>query len=268
MFDIVDVGDEVWHALSDPTRRAILDTLAQGPRTTADLAEQFPVTRSAVTKHLTALEQSSLVLVRRQGKYRYNHLNPVPLKTIADRWTTNLSSAWTDRLARLAEAAERRYEQLTQPKARRIHLELERTILAPPPVVFDALTQNASDWWVEPYFQGPALKIVLEARVGGMLYEDWGAGNGLHLCTVTRIERPLHVTLAGGMGMGGLVNGTIDIRIDPHPHGSSVQLSHIAVGELPEGVEHNYRDGWEQLIGTQLKAFVERDLEEDHVQQH
>src|SRR2546426_761327 len=65
----------VWKALADPTRRAILDALRKGPRTTGDLCGRFDVTRFAVMKHLAVLEDAGLVLARRQGRERWNHLN-------------------------------------------------------------------------------------------------------------------------------------------------------------------------------------------------
>ncbi|HEU4898462.1 MAG TPA: metalloregulator ArsR/SmtB family transcription factor, partial [Actinomycetota bacterium] len=71
----------VWRALADPTRRAILDLLADRARTTGELSEAFPeVSRFAVMKHLGVLETAGLVVVRRRGRERWNHLNGVPLR--------------------------------------------------------------------------------------------------------------------------------------------------------------------------------------------
>jgi DNA-binding transcriptional ArsR family regulator len=76
----------VWQALADPTRRAIMDLLRQAPRTTGALAEQFPTTRFAIMKHLTVLETAGLVVIRRRGRERWNHLNAVPLELVYERW--------------------------------------------------------------------------------------------------------------------------------------------------------------------------------------
>ena len=77
----------VWKALADPTRRRILDLLRDGPRTTGELCDQFgELSRCAVMKHLGILEQAELVLVRREGRFRWNHLNPVPIQKIHERW--------------------------------------------------------------------------------------------------------------------------------------------------------------------------------------
>lgn len=79
--------DDVWKALANPTRRRILDLLVDGPVTTGDLADEFPdLSRFAVMQHLGVLEKCDLVVARKQGRQRFNHLNPVPIQQISDRW--------------------------------------------------------------------------------------------------------------------------------------------------------------------------------------
>jgi len=81
-----DGAGAVWRALADPTRRAILDLLRERPRTTGELTEAFPTSRFAVMKHLAVLQKAGLVVVRRRGRERWNHLNGVPLRTAYERW--------------------------------------------------------------------------------------------------------------------------------------------------------------------------------------
>lgn len=79
--------DSIFKALADPTRRELLDILRSGPRTTGELCEAFEdLSRFAVMKHLTTLEQAGLVTVRREGRFRWNYLNPVPIRKIYERW--------------------------------------------------------------------------------------------------------------------------------------------------------------------------------------
>jgi len=81
------MNEDVWRALADPTRRALLDLLRDAPATTGALAEAFPdVTRFAVMKHLAVLTDAGLVVVRRRGRERWNHLNAVPLRQAYERW--------------------------------------------------------------------------------------------------------------------------------------------------------------------------------------
>ena len=96
----------IWHALDDPTRRQILDILREKPRTTGQLAVRFPSTRFAEMKHLTVLEQASLVVVRRKGRERLNHLNAVPLQILYERWVKPYEAAWAQKLTALKSSLE------------------------------------------------------------------------------------------------------------------------------------------------------------------
>jgi DNA-binding transcriptional ArsR family regulator len=81
--------DAVWKALAHPTRRRILDLVGGGPRTTGDLVRHFPrLSRIAVMKHRDVLVAARLVLVRREGRLRWNHLNPAPIQRVCERWVS------------------------------------------------------------------------------------------------------------------------------------------------------------------------------------
>ena len=98
----------MWRALSDPTRRRILDLLRAHPATTGELAAAFPeVTRFAVMKHLGVLEEVELVLVRRKGRERWNHLNPAPIRRIYERWM----APFAEEVAMTASALKRYAEE-------------------------------------------------------------------------------------------------------------------------------------------------------------
>ena len=91
--------DSIWKALSDPTRREILDRLRHGPLTTSQLVAAFPhLSRFGVMKHLDQLKQCRLVVVRKQGRYRYNSLNAVPLRQIYDHWVSKFADHWAQTL--------------------------------------------------------------------------------------------------------------------------------------------------------------------------
>ena len=94
--------DEVWRALANPTRRSMLDALRSGPLTTGALAERFPhLSRFAVMQHLRVLAEAELVVARRNGRARYNYLNPVPIQRIYDRWVVGYMQPWTEALVSL-----------------------------------------------------------------------------------------------------------------------------------------------------------------------
>jgi DNA-binding transcriptional ArsR family regulator len=99
--------DDVFKALSDPTRRGILDRLRDQPRTTGELCGAFPdLTRFAVMKHLDVLEASGLVVVRREGRVRWNHLNAVPIQQIYERWMSRFAAPHAESLLRLGQKLE------------------------------------------------------------------------------------------------------------------------------------------------------------------
>jgi DNA-binding transcriptional ArsR family regulator len=97
-------------ALADPTRRKVLDLLAeQGEATATTLAERLPVSRQAVVKHLAVLDAAGLASVSRVGREARYAVRPAALDATA-RWMAALAADWDRRLAnikRVAEAAER-----------------------------------------------------------------------------------------------------------------------------------------------------------------
>jgi DNA-binding transcriptional ArsR family regulator len=104
---MTDDLDPVWKALSDPTRRAILDLVRQGPRRTTEIVETFPhLSRFGVMKHLDVLREAGLINTRDEGRQRVNSLNAVPIQQIYERWVSRYQGFWADRLLRLQEDVE------------------------------------------------------------------------------------------------------------------------------------------------------------------
>lgn len=96
--------DNVWKALSDPTRRAILDLLHQRPRHTTEIVEALPhLSRFGVMKHLDVLREAGLVDTREEGRQRLNSLNAVPIRQIYERWVSRYQEFWADSLLRLQD---------------------------------------------------------------------------------------------------------------------------------------------------------------------
>ena len=105
--DAPDPLDDTWKALSDPTRRRILDLLRDGPKRTTEVVEAFPkLTRFGVMKHLDVLRAAGLVTTRAEGRERYNALNPVPIRQIYERWVSKYADLWAATFLRVKEAAE------------------------------------------------------------------------------------------------------------------------------------------------------------------
>ena len=127
---IADELDPVWKALSDPTRRAILDLLRDRPRTTTAIVESFPhLTRFGVMKHLDVLRQSQLVRTRDAGRQRVNSLNVVPIRQIYERWVGPFQELWSGELLQIKEIAEKQHAGAPQRTLRK------RKNTRPPPAV-------------------------------------------------------------------------------------------------------------------------------------
>jgi DNA-binding transcriptional ArsR family regulator len=94
--------DTVFHALGDPTRRAILETISRGPVSVSRLAEPLNMTLAAVVQHLQILEESGLVHTEKVGRVRTCSLHPGGL-TIVEQWILDRRNIWERRLDRLAD---------------------------------------------------------------------------------------------------------------------------------------------------------------------
>jgi DNA-binding transcriptional ArsR family regulator len=102
-----DTLGPVWKALSDSTRRAILDFLRDRPRTTTEIVESFPhLSRFGVMKHLEVLRQAELVHTREAGRQRVNSLNVVPIRQIYERWVGPFQELWSGELLQIRDMAE------------------------------------------------------------------------------------------------------------------------------------------------------------------
>ena len=89
----------IWKALGSPHRRALLDALRDGVKTTTALCEVLPqLSRFAVMQHLGVLEQAGVVLVRREGRERWNELNAVPIQRELERWLNGFQQASASQL--------------------------------------------------------------------------------------------------------------------------------------------------------------------------
>ena len=96
---------DAFQAVSDPTRRAVLDLLRRGSLPAGDIASRFTVSRPAVSKHLRVLRAANLVRKEKIGRRRMYHLNPRPLREI-DGWLEQYRQFWQANLSSLKKFAE------------------------------------------------------------------------------------------------------------------------------------------------------------------
>src|SRR5215472_12339297 len=100
-------ADLVFKAIGDSRRRQILDLLKQQARTTGELTEHFDqMDRCTVMQHLGVLEKADLIIVKREGRLRWNYLNPLPIKELHDRWIGSYADNAVEMLLRMKNEIE------------------------------------------------------------------------------------------------------------------------------------------------------------------
>lgn len=102
--------DRVFHALSDPSRRAMIERLSRGPASVSELAEPFDMTLAAVVQHLQVLEHSGVVRTEKVGRVRTCRIEPAVLGTAED-WIAKRRALWERRLDSLGELLAERKKQ-------------------------------------------------------------------------------------------------------------------------------------------------------------
>lgn len=108
---IAAAESDIWKALGDDTRRAVLDLCCERPHSTGELCAAFPdLCRTNVMKHLDVLASAGLIVVRREGRVRWNHANPEPLKRICRPWIQRHVARLSGAMARLKDVAEAKHQ--------------------------------------------------------------------------------------------------------------------------------------------------------------
>lgn len=102
--------ERLFHALGDPTRRAILDQLAQGPTSVSRLAEPLGITLTAVVQHLQILEESELVKTEKVGRVRSCRIEPAGFRLL-EQWVREHRLSWENKLERLGDLLAEEDEQ-------------------------------------------------------------------------------------------------------------------------------------------------------------
>jgi DNA-binding transcriptional ArsR family regulator len=105
--------EATFQALADPTRRAVLDLLRRGSQPAGQIAQAFPVSRPAISKHLRLLRRAHLVREHREGRNRIYDLNPEPLRAV-DFWIEQYRVFWTATLTNLKNFVESEYDSELQ----------------------------------------------------------------------------------------------------------------------------------------------------------
>lgn len=179
--------DDVFKALADPGRRALLDTLAaKDGQTTSELEVVLDMTRFGTMKHLAILEAANLIITKKIGRFKYHYLNTVPIQELTDRWISRYAQPWSMQLVDIKNLVQGRpHMQATAVKPKHV---FQTYIKTTPEKLWDAITNPAV---TEQYYFGTQIKTDLKA--GSPLYYD--LPDGQHMIEGKLIEAIPHKRL-------------------------------------------------------------------------
>ncbi|MBS1727912.1 MAG: helix-turn-helix domain-containing protein [Armatimonadetes bacterium] len=256
----------VWKALADETRRGLLDSLKKRPATTGELCEEFAhLDRCTIMKHLCVLEHSNLITFRREGRNRMNFLNPVQLQKIHTRWLTSYTAQRAQSLLNLKERAEgvapaMPMENTTTLETRAAKYAFDVDIKAPKEKVWNLLT-NDSSWFPDAYNSNPRTKgFVMEQKVGGIFYEDYGDGNGKMMGMVVGLDVPNRVQVQGPVttDFGGPATHMFTMELIETAEGCTFKFDDALFGVFPDELLQGRQGAFRDLFGTHLKIAAEK----------
>jgi uncharacterized protein YndB with AHSA1/START domain/biotin operon repressor len=235
--------DEVFKALADPTRRALLDELnREDGQTLSALEERFSMSRFGVMKHLKQLEEAGLVVARRSGREKLHFLNPVPIRLVHDRWVSNYAEPWVAALGGLKERLEQDMEKV-----------FEIYIRTTPERLWEAITDpeirskyNFGAGVVSDWTPGSAL-VMGAPGPGGLL----GEGEVLEADPPRRLVH----TFVALWGDDVKEEGTSRVTWEIEPVADSCRLT-VVHDQMREGANDQIYGGWPMILSG-LKTWLE-----------
>jgi uncharacterized protein YndB with AHSA1/START domain/DNA-binding transcriptional ArsR family regulator len=236
--------DDVFRALSDPTRRSLLDELFEADGQTLKALEQrLPMTRIAVMKHLKVLEEAGLVTTKKRGREKLHFLNAVPIRLVHDRWVSKYAEPWAAGLSELKRDLEK---EKTMEKVFEIYIKTT------PEKLWEAITNSEmrqkynfgvgveSDWTTGSRYQGIHPQ-------GGPIAE----GENLDVDPPRRLVQSFNAL----WGEDVKAEETSRVMWQIEPIGDSCKLT-VTHSELRESVNEQIYGGWPQILSG-LKTLLE-----------
>lgn len=256
-----DPAPDVWQALADPTRRTLIDRLAGGAMTTSALCDGLPMTRFGVMKHLGVLERAGLVISRRHGRQRLNHLNAAPLQALSSRWLSPRAAALAEGALRLSDSLGDQAMDTPAPQTSVVDVALEWPVAVSVQRLWEALFNSPEIWWPADHKAGPAgSTMTFEPKVGGHLKEATADGAGLIWYSVVALDPLRSVDLAGHLATryGGPATSLLHIEVAPGPSdGTSIlKLTDSVYGRVGPNMKASLTSGWQAIVGEGLVASL------------
>jgi uncharacterized protein YndB with AHSA1/START domain len=237
--------DDVFKALSDPTRRSLLDELFQEDgQTLSALEQRLPMTRFGVMKHLRVLEEAGLVVTKRRGREKLHFLNAVPIRLVHDRWVSKYAEPWAAGLSELKTELEATMEQVFEIYIKTTPERLWAAITDPDQRArYSFGVRTVSDWTA-----GSSYEAAAETADGPLAI---AAGENLEVDPPHRLVQSFTALWSDEVKAEGPSRVTWEIE----PVGDSCRLT-VTHDELREGANNQLYGGWPQILSG-LKTLLE-----------
>ncbi|MCA9983172.1 MAG: metalloregulator ArsR/SmtB family transcription factor [Anaerolineales bacterium] len=235
---------QAWKLFANPTRQKIIELLEQQSLTTTALCQQFELSRFAVMQHLKVLEEAGVVRAEKQGRYRWNHLQPEILAKMMQHAANDRQHSPTGIPYRT-------------PRLERAKIVLEFIYSTSSARLFAGLTLHLSEWWNRTADDQPA-PVHLEPKLGGRLYELYTEnGDGVLYGTVDQFKQDKLLGLMGTMGSDTAIS-LVRFRLEPLAEGQvSLSFEQRFIGEIDLTSYEAFKLCWQQLLGTHLRLFLD-----------
>jgi uncharacterized protein YndB with AHSA1/START domain len=234
--------DRVFKALAHSTRRSLLDELfRRDGQSLSELEERFAMTRFGVMKHLTQLEEASLVVAQKQGREKLHYLNPIPIRLVHDRWVSKYAEPWASALIEIKQRLE-----ATMVKVFEIYI---RTT---PERLWEAITD-------------PEIRARYNFGMG--VHSDWVLGARLQMSSpanarlgegeVIEVEPPHRLvhTMVALWSEDVRAEAPSRVSWEIEPIGDSCRLT-VVQDELRDGASSQLYGGWPMILSG-LKTWLE-----------
>jgi DNA-binding transcriptional ArsR family regulator len=258
-----DEQQAVWLALSDPTRRSMLDRLAHGPVAVTQMAAGFEMTRFGVAKHLSVLESAGLVSSRKHGRSRLYHLNTARVEQLRS-WLSPRAIAWAGGANAFTKSMEKHSmsEPLPVHRLGAIDVALDWTLPVSQARAWDHFFSAPQSWWPSVFrVLGSASNLSFSAQVGGQLIERNELGAAVTWYTVFALQPRHSVDLQGQLATryGGPAQTFLHIEfIDLGNEKCSLKLTDSVFGRLGPEMATSITTGWNAIIGDGFVASLSR----------
>jgi uncharacterized protein YndB with AHSA1/START domain len=236
--------DDVFRALSDPTRRGLLDELfREDGQTLTALEERLPMSRFGVMKHLKVLEEANLVVTKRRGREKLHFLNPVPIRLVHDRWVSKYAEPWAAALTGLKSNLE----------DRNMEKVFEIYIKTTPERLWEAITDTETR---QRYSFGVGVK---SDWTPGSSYEGFHPGAGITISEGENLEvDPPHRLVQSFNALWSddvKAEGTSRVTWEIEQVEDSCRLT-VTHDELRDGANGELYGGWPMILSG-LKTLLE-----------